>query len=81
MHRADRAWAAWRGGCRVLDPMRMAALGALLALSTQVGVAGERPAAPKTGWPQRLTVAIVPYQVPPQSFDVWTPVADFLQDP
>lgn len=33
---------------------------------------------PKRDWPQRITLAILPYQVLPHIYDQWTPVADYL---
>ena len=31
-----------------------------------------------SAWPKKLTLAILPYQVPPHIYDIWSPVADYL---
>ena len=41
-------------------------------------VAAQSPGIPRSGWPPRLTLAVLPYQVPPHIYDLWTPLADFL---
>lgn len=60
-------------------PSRVASLGVLLALaiSTSAVAQGRAPEA-RPGWPQRLTLAVLPYQAVPHRYDQWTPVADYL---
>ncbi len=48
-----------------------------LAISTSAVAQGRAPAA-RPGWPQRLTLAVLPYQAVPHLYDVWTPVAEYL---
>ncbi|OGK87990.1 MAG: hypothetical protein A2X52_13750 [Candidatus Rokubacteria bacterium GWC2_70_16] len=57
----------------------MVSLGVLLALaiSTSAVAQGRAPAA-RPGWPQSLTLAVLPYQAVPHLHDVWTPVAEYL---
>jgi len=57
----------------------VASLGVLLALaiSTSAVAQGHAPAA-RPGWPQSLTLAVLPYQAVPHLYNVWTPVAEYL---
>ena len=50
------------------------------AFPSPPAVDAQPPGMPRPGWPQRLTLAILPYQVPPHIYDMWTPVADHLSD-
>ena len=48
-----------------------------LTLATATTVAAREPS-PRADWPQRLTLAVLPYQVIPHLYEVWTPVAEYL---
>lgn len=49
----------------------------ILAVATPAATQNRAPA-PRPGWPQRVTLAILPYQVPAHISEMWTPVADYL---
>lgn len=59
----------------------MLAAGLIAVLTPAIsssGVAREPAPAPKPGWPQRLTLAVLPSQVPPHNYNIWVPLAEHL---
>jgi len=63
----------------ILWPVLLAGLSIVLALAGCTPRATPEPApTPTPRRPQELTLAILPYQVPPHIYDIWTPVADYL---
>ncbi|HAM59068.1 MAG TPA: hypothetical protein DCQ64_28105 [Candidatus Rokubacteria bacterium] len=69
-----RAAAANRYRC-----LRWAALAGMAALTLAMATTvPAREPSPRANWPQRLTLAVLPYQAVPHLYDVWTPVAEYL---
>ena len=60
---------------RILVLSLVAATGALPSPST---VGAQPSGTPRRDWPQQITLAILPYQVSPHIYDLWTPAADHL---